>query len=42
MRKLNHVLPSVRKENEKSQLHNFEIDQVIEIIYKICKEIFKD
>lgn len=25
---------------EKGQLHNLEIDRVIEITYKICKEIF--
>lgn len=26
---------------EKGQLHNLEIDHVIEITYKICKNIFK-
>ena len=25
---------------EKGQLHNLEIDQVIEITYKVCKELF--
>lgn len=27
---------------EKGQLHNLEIDHVIEITYKICKEIFSN
>ena len=27
---------------EKGQLHNLEIDHVIEITYKICKELFKN
>ena len=27
---------------EKGQLHNLEIDRVIEITYKICKEIFSN
>ena len=26
--------------NEKGQLHNLEIDRVIEITYKICKDLF--
>ena len=26
---------------EKGQLHNFEIDHVIEITYKVCKELLK-
>lgn len=26
---------------EKGQLHNFEIDQVIEITCKVCKNLFK-
>lgn len=26
---------------EKGQLHSIEIDRVIEITYKVCKEIFK-
>ena len=28
-------------EIEKGQLHNIEIDHVIEITYKVCKEFFK-
>ena len=28
-------------EIEKGQLHNIEIDHVIEITYKVCKELFK-
>ena len=27
---------------EKGQLHNLEIDHVIEITYKVCKKIFSD
>ena len=27
---------------EKGQLHNLEIDRVIKIAYKVCKELFKN
>ena len=27
---------------EKGQLHNLEIDRVIEITYKVCKELFQN
>ncbi|MDE6583023.1 MAG: hypothetical protein K2K31_00005 [Clostridia bacterium] len=30
----------INLDNEKSQLHSLEIDHIIEITFKVCKEIF--
>ncbi len=31
----------INLDNEKGQLHSLEIDHIIEITYKVCKELFK-